>query len=247
MTSRQSPPVPSSGGRPAVIGAMREVDLYPPVKAFLSQQGYEVKGEVRDCDVIAVRGDEPMVVVELKLFFNLTIVLQAVDRLQISEVVYIGVPQGLAVLKRQRKKVIKLVRMLGLGLMEIDPDAKIGSVDVLCDPGAYKPRRVNHRANRLLGEFMHLVGDPNVGGSTSRRGKMTAYRQKAIAIASYLGENDETKAAIITAALAEPKTRAILYDNAYGWFDRLGKGVYGLSPRGKIEFLQWSVPGIPVE
>ena len=95
---------------------MREVDLYPPVKQFLSQQGYEVKGEVRDCDVIAVRGDEPSVVVELKLTFNLTVVLQAVDRLQISEVVYIGVPQGLAVLRRHRKKVIKLARMLGLGL-----------------------------------------------------------------------------------------------------------------------------------
>jgi hypothetical protein len=226
---------------------MREIDLYPPVKAFLSQQGYEVKGEVRDCDVIAVRGDEALIVVELKLTFNLTVVLQAVDRLQISEVVYIGVPSGLAVLKRQRRKVIKLVRMLGLGLMEIDVGAKIGSVDVLCDPGGYKPRKVNQRANRLLGEFMHLVGDPNVGGSTSRHGKMTAYRQKAIAIANYLSENDDTKAAIIAQALTEPKTRAILYDNAYGWFDRLGKGVYGLSPRGKTELPQWPPPNSPEE
>ena len=224
---------------------MREVDLYPPVKQFLSQQGYEVKGEVRDCDVIAVRGDEPIVVVELKLTFNLTVVLQAVDRLQVSDVVYIGVPQGLAVLKRHRKKVIKLARMLGLGLLEIDPEAKFGSVDVLCDPGGYKPRKVNQRAIRLLGEFMHLVGDPNVGGSTSRHGKMTAYRQKAIAIAKYLSENDDTKAAIIAEALTEAKTRAILYDNAYGWFDRLGKGVYGLSPRGKIELPEWSAPDNP--
>ena len=130
---------------------MREVDLYPPVKQFLSQQGYEVKGEVRDCDVIAVRRDEPMVVVELKLAFNLTVVLQAVDRLQISDTVYIGIPTGLAVLKRNRKKAVKLVRMLGLGLLEIDPSARIGAVDVLCDPGVYKPRKVKRRADRLLG------------------------------------------------------------------------------------------------
>jgi hypothetical protein len=71
---------------------------------------------------------------------------------------------------------------------------------------------------------------------------MTAYRQKAIATAKYLTENDDTKAAIIAEALTELKTRAILYDNAYGWFDRLGKGVYGLSPRGKTELPQWSAP-----
>jgi len=226
---------------------MREVDLYPPVKQFLSQQGYEVKGEVRDCDVMAVRGEDPIVVVELKLAFNLTVVLQAVDRLRVSDTVYIGIPTGLAVLKRNRKKVVKLVRMLGLGLLEIDPSAKIGTVEVLCDPGVYKPRKVKRRADRLLGEFMHLVGDPNVGGSTARRGIMTAYRQKAIAIATFLADHDATKAAVIAQAVTEPKTRAILYDNAYGWFDRLGKGIYDLSPRGKSELPQWSQPDDPVE
>lgn len=49
----------------------RETDLYPPVKAFLEAQGYVVKAEVARCDVVAVRGDEPPVVVELKTRFNL--------------------------------------------------------------------------------------------------------------------------------------------------------------------------------
>ena len=85
---------------------MQEVDLYPPLKRFLTQQGYEVKGEVHNCDVIAVRGDEPIVVVELKLSINLTVVLQAVDRLRISNIVYIGVPKGIVVLKKQRKQIV---------------------------------------------------------------------------------------------------------------------------------------------
>jgi len=34
---------------------MLETDLYPPVKAFLEGQGYDVKGEVQDCDVVAIR------------------------------------------------------------------------------------------------------------------------------------------------------------------------------------------------
>lgn len=218
---------------------MREVDLYPPLKHFLVQQGYDVKGEVQNCDVVAVRGDEPVVVVELKLSISLTVILQAVDRLQLTDNVYVGVPKGIAVLKKRRKQTIKLMRMLGLGLLVIDPAAAIGSVDVWCDPGEYKPRRLKRKTQRLLGEFMHRVGDPNSGGSTARRGLMTVYRQKALAIAEYLLKHGETKAAVIAQSLSEPKTRAILYDNVYGWFDRLGKGIYSLSPRGKTELPQW--------
>ncbi len=62
---------------------MQEIDLYPPLKDYLVHQGYEVKGEVLHCDVIAVRGDESIVVVELKLSLNLSVLLQAVDRLKI--------------------------------------------------------------------------------------------------------------------------------------------------------------------
>lgn len=224
---------------------MQEADLYPPLKQFLVQQGYEVKGEVQNCDVIAVRDENHVVVVELKLSINLTVLLQAVDRLQISDVVYIGVPSGTSILKKQQKSVIKLVRMLGLGLIVIDPIATVGSIDVLCDPSEYKPRRVKHRTNRLLGEFMHRIGDPNSGGSTMQRGIMTSYRQKALAIAKYLQEHGETKASVMASHFCEPKTRMILYDNVYGWFSRLGKGIYALSPRGKAELPRWLTSNRP--
>ena len=57
-------------------GAVSEATLYAPVKLFLERLGYEVKGEVRGCDLVARRGDEPPVIVELKLRFNLALVLQ---------------------------------------------------------------------------------------------------------------------------------------------------------------------------
>ena len=44
---------------------MRERSLYPPVKSFLEAQGYEVKGEVNGCDLVAIRGEEAPVIVEL--------------------------------------------------------------------------------------------------------------------------------------------------------------------------------------
>ena len=218
---------------------MQEVDLYPPLKAYLVKQGYEVKSEILHCDVVAVRGDEVPLIIELKLGLNLTILLQAVDRLKMSDTIYIGVPKGLAVLKKQRKKIIKLIRMLGLGLIIIDPKARIGNIDVVCDPSDYKPRQIKKHKQRLLKEFQERVGDPNQGGTSTRKGITTAYRQKAIAISEYLLQNGATKASMIAKVLEEPKTRAILYDNVYGWFDRLGKGIYTLSPRGVSEIPGW--------
>ncbi|MEZ5977700.1 MAG: DUF2161 family putative PD-(D/E)XK-type phosphodiesterase [Planctomycetota bacterium] len=219
--------------------AMKETDLYPPVKAFLEAQGYEVKGEVEECDVIAVRADEAPVVVELKLALGLDVVLQAVDRLALSPKVYVGVPRGCSALKRRRKAVVKLLRMLGLGLLAIDASSRHGAVDVVLDPGKYAPRRSPNTAERLLGEFVRRVGDPTPGGSDRRRGIMTAYRQRAIAIAVHLRTAGPTKAALVAKSIGEPKAREILYADVYGWFEREERGVYRLSPRGAEELPSW--------
>ena len=218
---------------------MKETDLYLPLKRFLENQGYDVKGEVRDCDVLAVRGEEAPVVVELKLSVNLTVILQAVERLSLTPKVYVGIPAQCKALKRRRRQIIKLFRMLGLGLVAIDPVLKTGSVDVLLDPGEYRPRKSTRRRERLLGEFMRLVGDPNLGGSDRRKGRMTAYRQRALAIARFLQETGPTKASHVAQTLDEPKARNIMYRNVYGWFDRASPGVYELSPRGKREITHW--------
>lgn len=131
------------------------------------------------------------------------------------------------------------MRMLGIGLIVVHPRSKVGKVEVLCDPGEYKPRQVKKRQERLLGEYFHRIGDPNLGGSSTKRGLMTAYRQQALAIATYLDENGASKASTIANEIGVPKTRIILYNNVYGWFDRLGKGIYTLSPRGREEFPEW--------
>ena len=44
---------------------MPEAELYGPIKLFLEAQGYVVKGEIGACDVMAVKGDEGPVVVEV--------------------------------------------------------------------------------------------------------------------------------------------------------------------------------------
>ena len=218
---------------------MKESDLYPPLKHFLESQGYEVKGEVHDCDVVAVRADEAPVVVELKLNLNLELILQAVDRLALTPKVYLGVPRSVRALKSRRKRILKLLRMLGLGLVVVDSSTDPTAVEVLVDPAEYRPRKSRFRQERLLGEFVRRVGDPNLGGSAKRRGLMTAYRQRALAIARWLDQNGPTKASQVAASVGDSKARDVLYRDFYGWFDRLSLGVYGLSPRGRREIDFW--------
>jgi len=218
---------------------MKESDLYLPLKTFLEAQEYVVKGEVHNCDVLAVRGEEPPVVVELKLSLNLHVILQAVERLSLTPKVYVGIPKQSKILNRHPKRIIKLLRMLGLGLLVIDSNKRASSVSVLLDPGEYKPRISKGRQDRLLGEFNKRMGDPNLGGADRRRGLMTAYRQRALAIARFLETEGPSKAANIARTLQDPKARDVVYRDVYGWFNRVSTGVYELSPLGRREIALW--------
>lgn len=201
-----------------------ESDLYAPVKALLEGQGYSVKGEVRGCDVVAVRGDEPPVIVELKRAFGLALVLQGINRLGLSDAVYLAVGSW----PKNPREVKKLCRRLGLGLMIVSGER----VDVLLDPAPYKPRKDTRRLGRLLGEHARRVGDPNRGGSTTRVPMMTAYRQQALRCADLLARNGPMKVADLRAQADVPKAGAILQQDYYGWFERIERGCYGLTPQG---------------
>lgn len=219
---------------------MKETDLYLPLKKFLEKQGYEVKAEVENCDVVAIKQPaaneeaQPPTVIELKLSLNLEVILQAVDRLILSPIVYIGVPNSCGALKKtKRKRVVKLLKMLGLGLVAINPKRK--TVEVIVDPTSYQPRQSKPRQQWLIDEFVARAGDPNLGGASTKAGRMTAYKQQAIEIANYLGKYGATKASDIAKILEIPKSRAIVYDNHYGWFQNVSRGVYDLSDLGKTQ------------
>ena len=216
-----------------------EQDLYEPVKAYLEAQGYEVKGEVGACDMVARRGDEPCIIVELKLRFNLDVILQAVDRLNLSDNVYMAVPkQAGSLWKKRRKQIKKLSRMLGLGLMTVQAKKSGAKVEVLLDPGPYQPRISNQKNGRLLKEFHERVGDPNIGGTTGVK-RVTAYRQDALRLVSRLSDVGRDSPKNLKAETGVERAAAILQDNHYGWFERVERGVYQLSPKGneaKTEF-----------
>lgn len=214
--------------------AYAEAALYPPVKAFLERQGYEVKGEVRGCDLVARRGDEPPLIVELKLRFNLALVLQGVDRLALTERVYLAVPrlEGRARggrLAPERPELRKLCRRLGLGLMLVGLSRNI--VEILEEPVPYRPRQAKSRALRLVDEFSRRVGDANIGGAASVP-VVTAYRQDALRCARALAVYGPMRVGALRAMAEVPAAANILQRNVYGWFDRIERGIYGLTPEG---------------
>lgn len=201
----------------------RETDLYQPVKTLLETQGYEVKAEIRNCDLVGIRGSEAPVVVELKRAFGLGLVLQGIDRLSLTDSVYLAVgswPKNLADTK-------KLCRRLGLGLIVV-ADMR---AEILLDPLPYRPRKNTRRVHRLLGEHARRVGDPNRGGSV-RRPIMTAYRQEALRCAALLQKSGAASPKQLRDQGDVPNAARILLRDVYGWFERVDRGIYSLTPAG---------------
>jgi hypothetical protein len=223
----------------------RESDLYPAVKAFLEGQGYDVKGEIRGCDVVATHGDEPPVIVELKLAFNLALVLQGVDRLALTDRVYLAVARPpsrrTASAFVYRSDVRKLCRRLGLGLMTV-AFGRRGDIEVLVDPIPYRPRKDARRVRLLLGEHARRQGDPNRGGVT-KTPIVTAYRQEALRCALLIEKSGRGSPKALRETGVVPNAARILGRDVYGWFRRVERGIYCLSDRARADIAGFAAAG----
>jgi hypothetical protein len=215
-----------------------ETALYDAVKAFLERQGFEVKGEVCGCDIVAVRGGEApvLVITELKLGFSLELVLQGVDRSRAADEVWLAVPAT----RRGRdcdRRAHRLCRLLGFGLLAVDVGC--GRVEVLAEPAPYCPRPCLRQRGRILKEHAARRGDPARGGS-ARQPVMTAYRQQALACATALRAGPLRPRDLREVA---PDAGRILLRNAYGWFERVEPGLYRLAERGASALRHWAQVG----
>jgi hypothetical protein len=220
---------------------MAEISLYAPVKKFLESLDFVVKGEIGNCDVVGLRDGEPPVVVicELKMQFNLELVLQAVDRAGACDEVWLAAAMSARGKGREHDGRFRaLCRRLGFGLLGV---TSRGEVELLLSPAAPAPRRDPRLRSRLVDEHRRRRGDPAVGGST-RSPVMTAYRQDALACAAAIAEGPKRPRDLKEFT---PRAGKILLDNVYGWFDRAERGVYVLTDAGRAALLRWPQDSLP--
>ncbi|AJS59640.1 DUF2161 domain-containing phosphodiesterase [Paenibacillus sp. IHBB 10380] len=222
------------------MAVKHETELYGPLKTFFEQHGYVIKGEVRHCDLVGVREDmaEPLIV-EMKKTFNLSLLLQGIERLKLSSNVYLAVERSRAkrgAVNQRWGDLSSLCQRLGLGLITITfYKTKNPIVEIITQPNASLtyPRSNKRRKSQLIEEFHERSGDYNTGGS-NRAKLVTAYREKALRLAHSLRDVDAVgvSPAYLRNLTGLSNASSILQNNYYGWFERISRGRYVLTDVG---------------
>jgi hypothetical protein len=242
------------GGRKMAVD--KEIELYPPIKEWLEQLGYTVRSEVRGCDIVAMRNasDSQPIIVEMKKSFNLALLYQAVERLELTPYVYVAIetPEHASkTIQKNHRSMEQLCRRLQIGLLTVRFRANGTSiVQVVMDPivhgesvvpSSKKSKRVARQQVALLKEFAARSGDHNIGGST-RQKLVTAYREQALLCAYWLNKLGplEPKKLRTQPGMLPAKIQPLLHNNVYGWFERVNRGIYQVNEEGKKALVEYS-------
>ncbi len=206
----------------------KETEMYEPVKKMLLKMGYTVRSEVKDCDIVAVKDDE-MLVVEMKKSFNITVVYQAMDRRSITPNVYVAIPRPSSLREKNTRMMMRLLTELGIGLITVGNNS-LRSVDIWLEPNPVK--KVNsRRKNYVKKEFDQRTEDRNTGGSTGKK-IVTAYKEASVLALCHIEAYDKIKMREIKTFGYPDKMKNALRSNFFGWFEKYGKFDYGLSVKG---------------
>jgi len=209
-----------------------EEELYIPVKKYFERKGFEIKGEIKNCDIMGVKGDT-LLIVELKTSFNLKLLYQALNRQKVTNYVYVAIPRPKNFKKRETKNMRELLNKLNIGLIVVSFGEKRTSVQIVSDPDPEKfTIKTSWRKKYILKEFNERTGDFNKGGKNKTK-ILTAYREKSIKIACFLEILAKSSGALLKKMGCDKNATSIMRNNFYGWFCKLSKGVYILSERGR--------------
>ncbi len=214
---------------------VEEKDLYLPVKNLFTTLGFNVHGEVKSVDVIAMREDL-IVAIELKKDLNLHLIAQGAYRQRLTDHVYIAVPTPTQRIQKGAayKDKVYLLRRLGIGLIFVTFTKKNAKAKILLEPNLLDIKASQSRNKRrkiaLQKEIANRHTDYNIGGT---RGKiMTAYREAALRLLALMADGKTYESRELRKLSGNPKATKILYNNHYGWFNRIDKGQYALTAIG---------------
>ena len=235
----------NGGGRSA--RKRRESDLYAPLKRYLEGQGYSVYAEVGHCDLVARRrapngppdaardgAPDEIVAVELKTRLSLDLLVQAARRKELTESVYVAVAlEGSRGQIRNVRGVKALLRRLEVGLFVVRFLRSGVRVEVVMHPRVFRPRTRHRPRIAMVREIDGRYAEFDRAGQSSREERITAYKQQSLLLAHLLRERGEASPAELRRSGGSERSGAILSANMYGWFDRIRRGVYRLTPEGE--------------
>lgn len=209
-----------------------ETELFEPIALYFSKQEYRIKGEVKNCDVIAYK-NENIIAIELKLHLNLEVIIQAVERQKVCDIVYIAVPMlKKAEISSRHEKILGLLKRLEIGLLYVKENYEVIEKLKPIKFDRSRSRQKNLKNSQsLLNEIVNRKSSNNIGGS-SKAEIMTAYREKAIEVAKLLEKHVLLKPSHLIAMGMDKKIYYILRNNYYEWFVKDKNGFYKLSEKG---------------
>lgn len=211
---------------------MREEDLYQSVKELLIKNNYVVQSEINDCDVAAIK-DSELLIVELKKNLTVELLVQAVKRQKMTDIVYIAIPKSKNRLKNKKwNDICHLIKRLELGLILVTFIGSDSYAQVVIEPNPYHKIRSKKKRKNILTEFSGRTTDLNTGGSKGKK-IMTAYKEKALYIAVCLSMYGVlSPKQLRNLGTDSKKTTTILSKNFYNWFKRVDHGKYDLTDEG---------------
>ncbi|MGE4572744.1 MAG: DUF2161 family putative PD-(D/E)XK-type phosphodiesterase [Candidatus Izemoplasmatales bacterium] len=210
---------------------MMEKDMFPLLKDFLMNDGYDVKAEVLKADIVAKK-DDIILIVEMKSIFSTTLIYQGLKRQHISDYVYLAIekPSSKVLNSSTFKEKKTIVRRLELGLILVD--IKKEMIEVILDPKTYHFKNNKKKRKELYKEFSLRKTSMNTGGVKGVK-IMTAYKELALMILDAMKDGPKTSQYLKNYTTRD-KTLSILQKNYYGWFERVSRGVYQLSDAGRL-------------
>lgn len=211
----------------------RETELHAPLKAWLERHGYTVRSEVLGCDMAAEK-DGALVLIEMKLKFGTDLLIQATQRQRAVDAVYVALPRPDSMWGKKWRAQMHVLKRLELGLIIVHPGGA-PRAEVVFHPTPFQRQRRKTLRQAILQEMNGRSGDYNTGGSPGTK-LMTAYREKALYIACCLDRFGPLSPKALRTHGAAKNAGAICYTNHYGWFERIAKGLYGLSAAGRDAF-----------
>ncbi len=217
---------------------MNECELYEPIKKLFDDLGYKVNAEVKGCDITATKEDE-LIVIEMKKNLSTQLLTQALERQKIGAKVYAAIPTPKNYSPKKYGDTIFLLKKLELGLIFVYLRGKHSYAQIVLEPEEFYPPRKNYeRLKKIKAEITGRTVDTNTGGVCGKK-IATAYTEKCIHIACLLDKYGPLNAPKLKALGADEKCANILRSNAYGWFKKVGRGVFEITALGARSLMEY--------